>query len=176
VAENLELHQLGVVARRGVKLVANAPWLVVRAPDVEAAGRLRGCELPDRLAVLEPLELHVDAVPPDGLGLGLVEDHVDLDAAGGPSLLAHVDARLCEHGHLVRRHRRCVDVELVRVSAGSGCWCCRGRGQPRAERGDDGGGDGDGESDKQRTTHDPTSRQGSEAGAAAQTWRARAVL
>jgi hypothetical protein len=137
VAEDLELHQLGVVARRGVELVADASRLVVRAPDGEAAGRLRGCELPDRPAALDALELHVDAVPPEPVGLGLVEDHVELDTARDLSLVAHVDTRLREHGQLLRRHRRRVDVELVRVSARAGRRCRPGGAEAHAERGDE---------------------------------------
>jgi hypothetical protein len=40
VAEDLELDQLGIRARRGVELVADAPGLVVRAPDGETVGGL----------------------------------------------------------------------------------------------------------------------------------------
>ena len=64
VAEDLELHQLGVVAGRGVELVADASGLVVRAPHVEATYRLLRRELPDGLAALDPGQLQVDAAAP----------------------------------------------------------------------------------------------------------------
>ena len=98
VAEDLELHQLGVVARRGVELVADAAGLVVRAPDVEAVGGLLRRELPDGLAALDPGQLQVDSLAPQPVGLGLVEDHVELDAVRDRSLAAHVDALLGDRG------------------------------------------------------------------------------
>ena len=89
VAEDLELHQLGVVARRGVELVADAAGLVVRAPDVEAAGGLRGRELADGLATLDPGERAGRRPWRAAVGLRAVEHEVDLASAGAP-LVAHV--------------------------------------------------------------------------------------
>src|SRR4029453_6967948 len=123
VAEDLELHQLGVVARRGIELVADAAGLVVRAPDGEAVGGLLRRELPDGLAPLDPGQLQVDSLAPEPLGLGLVEDHVQLDAVRDPSLAAHVDALLGDRGYLVGLDHCGVGVQTIRVSR----WARRGR-------------------------------------------------
>jgi hypothetical protein len=134
VAEDLELHQLGVVAGRGVELVADAAGLVVRAPDVEAAGGLLRRELLDGLAALDPGQLQVDSSAPKPVGLGLVEDQVELDATPDPSLAAHFDALLGDRGNLIGLDHCGVGVQPIRVST---CARCGRRGRkPHAESGD----------------------------------------
>jgi hypothetical protein len=98
VTEDLELHQLGVTAGRGVELVADAAGLVVRPPDREAVGGLRRRELPDGLAALDAGQLQVDSLAPEPLRLGLVEDHLEFGAVRDLSLAAHVDALLGDRG------------------------------------------------------------------------------
>ena len=96
-----EPHQLGeprVLAGDLVHLVADAARLVVRAPDGEAVGGLFGGELPDGLAALDPGQLQVDPFATEPVGLGLVEDHVELDPVGDRSLVSYFDALLGDRG------------------------------------------------------------------------------
>ena len=53
---------------------------------------------PDALAALDPGQRQVDSAAPKPVGLGLVEDHVELDAVRDLSLAAHVDALLGDRG------------------------------------------------------------------------------
>ena len=60
-AEHLELDELRVLARDAVELVADSARLVPGALDVEAADRLGGGLLADRLALAVALQLDLDA-------------------------------------------------------------------------------------------------------------------
>jgi hypothetical protein len=121
VAEDLELHQLRVVPGRGVELVADAPGLVERAPDGEAVGGLFCRELPDGLAALDAGQLEVDSPVPKPVGLGLVEDHVQLGAVRDLSVAAHLDALLADRRYLGGLDHCGVGVQPIRICGRARC-------------------------------------------------------
>ncbi len=117
--QDLELHDLAVVLRDRVELVADAAGLVPGAEDAEAAGRLQCGLLRDRLALLVPrqpdphaargdlgtLRARQHRVCPDARGR--LADAGELGAAGG---LVHPVGAALQGVHL----------ELLPALAGSG--------------------------------------------------------
>ena len=77
-----DLDELGDrrILRRGLhELVADAAGLVPGLPDCEPVGGLCGCELPHRLAALDPRQMREDSLGVQLISLLLGEDEVDLD-------------------------------------------------------------------------------------------------
>ena len=102
VAEDLELHQLGVLLGRGVELVTDTAGLVVRPPDVEAGRGLLGRELAHGQTALHAGEPDVDALGFEQVGLRRAHDELDLAPTLDLTLTGHVQALLGDDRQLRR--------------------------------------------------------------------------
>ena len=122
VADHFELHDLGVATRDRVELIANAVPLVVRAPDVEAGGRLGRRALGLRAALLVTPRLHVDALRCELRDLGLREDKVCLDSGRGLPRRRYVVAVAGDFSELRR-----TDDSRVEIERGAGVAASRAR-------------------------------------------------
>ncbi len=111
VAEHHELDQLRVVLREAVELVADAPILVPRPPDVEPGRGLLGSQLPGGLAVLVLLDLDIQAARLESLRLARGEHDVDAHAGLGVPAVGDVEAGGDEFGRLRSAHVRRVHVQ-----------------------------------------------------------------
>jgi hypothetical protein len=134
-ADDLELHEAGVLAGRPIELVADAAALVVRAPDVEASGRLLGGELADGQSTLDPGELHVDALTLELGGLRPVQHDVELEPVVDRPLAAHLDTQVGDGREVGWLDGDGVGIQPIGIAPHSRG--CRRRGsQSRAQGGD----------------------------------------
>ena len=113
VADVDELGDLRVAARDLAHLILEAPRLVPGTPDLEAVGRLRGGELPDRLATPDSGQRRLDAFLRELRPLRWGCHQVDRDSTADLPLIADVEALFGERGDLVGLHDSRVGVELL---------------------------------------------------------------
>jgi hypothetical protein len=120
VSDHFELRRQRLVLGDVVELVADAAWLVPRSPDVEAVRGLLRRELLDREAVLQLLDVEVNALSREASLLRGGQDDVELQpgrrlsirddvvpAANDLARLGAIDLRRVDLVQVLAARRRC---------------------------------------------------------------------